>query len=183
MRRELAISIMALAVSSASFIVAITQPAKSATVDPPTENPFVLANVDPLADIPNSAFGAECIMPDDLESYWGTQGSGKGLRAPRLCLINPCEEMLSREDLGLFWLGRDATFTEWRQYARLMNAECKADIPLMSDEVLLASVFNGTRVPPPEYVNSPSPVPLPASVWMLAAAIGGLGYVAKSRKA
>lgn len=181
MRRELAISIMALAVASASFIVAITTPARSATVDPLAPDPFVMVNVDPLADIPNSVFGSECIMPDDLENYWGSQGSGKGLRAPRLCLINPCEMVLSREDLGLFWLGREATFTEWRQYARLVNEECEAGLPFISDQVLLASVFNGTTVPHAK--PSLPAVPLPASVWMLASAIGGLGYMAKSRKA
>ena len=176
MKRELAISIMALAVASASFIVAISTPARSATADPPAEDPFVLTYADPLADIPNSIFGSECIMPDNLEAYWGSQGSGKSPRAPRLCMVDPCAEVLSREDLGLFWFGREVTFTEWRQYSRLMNVECQASIPFMSDDVLLARVFNGTTV------TNPSPVPLPASMWMLTAAMGGLALV-KARKA
>ena len=113
------------------------------------------------------ALGYECVLEVDLEKAFAV---GKSVRAPRLCMVDPCKEtsfdVLSREVIGT-----DPTSLEYDAFLRRQDNVCGGPIRAeRTDEELAALVFNGSRVGRSGPIRLTS-VPLPATGFLLPVAL------------
>ncbi len=76
--------------------------------------------------------GGDCIAEDDIDLAFFA--AGKGLRLPRTCLPEPCDEALTPFRLAEL-IGRPASPEEWEQYFSRYADVCRKEIVSFEDEI------------------------------------------------
>lgn len=97
-------------------------------VSPPTrpEQALSLASL-----LQQDALGGDCIAEEDIDEAF--LASGKGLRLPRTCLPEPCEEALTPFRLAEL-IGRPAQQSEWDRYFARYADVCRKEVTRFDDE-------------------------------------------------
>jgi hypothetical protein len=140
------------------------------------------ATIDDLVQV--DALGYQCIADEDLERAW--ELGSKGARLPQTCIPDPCAETLTDQLLSTV-LGYQPSQSEYMEYRGRLSNVCGTPSVWaergFTDEELLAffmgdgdgyPVGGGSKTPPPS-------VPLPATAYLLFAALMGLGAIRKWR--
>lgn len=82
------------------------------------------------------ALGDECIGEDDIDRAF--LATGKGLRLPRTCLPDPCNQALTPFRLAEL-IGRPAQTAEWDRYFSRYADACRKEIVSFGEEVAEAA--------------------------------------------
>ncbi len=86
-----------------------------------------------LADLlTEDALGDECITEDDIDLAFFA--SGKGMRLPRTCLPDPCNQALTPFRLAEL-IGRPAQTSEWDRYFSRYADACRKEVVSFDDDV------------------------------------------------
>ncbi|WP_299965791.1 hypothetical protein [uncultured Roseobacter sp.] len=116
--------------------------------------------------ISTDALGGECIEEGDIDLAF--YASGKGLRLPRTCLPEPCEQALTPFRLSQL-MGRPADPAEWDTYFARYADVCRKeivsfeDVEPIQDDGTIASFWTPILGAEEVAARTPAPVALPQS--------------------
>ena len=119
---------------SICLVLMLASPAAAATVTPAT-----------TPDLRIDALGFQCV---DGGGYDDVFPAGKGVRAPQFCIEDPCARVLSYDEFADEIVGAAPDPAQWRRYQLEMTAQCGTPTAALTDEQLLAALFNGTKATP-----------------------------------